>query len=61
MRKPAKNLLRLPLEKRAEMAFREAVEAVVEEHIRLKLPLHVWLDGKVVEVSPNGSRKTRKK
>lgn len=60
MKKPAKSLLQLPLEKRAEMAFREAVERVVEEHVRLKLPLHVWRDGKVVEVSPNRPQKTRK-
>ena len=40
------------MEKRAEMAFEEAVEEVIEEHTRLGLPLHIWLDGKVVELFP---------
>jgi hypothetical protein len=53
MRRPSKNVLRLSLEKRAEMAFKEAVEEVIVEHARLNLPLHVWRDGKVVELSPD--------
>jgi demethoxyubiquinone hydroxylase (CLK1/Coq7/Cat5 family) len=39
------------MEKRAEMAFKEAVEEVIEEHARQGLPLHIWRDGKVVKLS----------
>jgi len=45
-------ILRLPMEKRAEMAFREAVEEVIDEHVRLHLPIYVSHSGKVVELSP---------
>ena len=45
-------ILQLPMEKRAEMAFREAVEGVISEHLRLKLPIYVSRDGRVVELSP---------
>jgi hypothetical protein len=51
MKKASKQVLRLPLEKRAEMAFKEAVEEVIYEHARLGLPLHVWKNGKVVGLS----------
>ena len=53
MKTASRNILRLPLEKRAEMAFKEAVDEVIDEHVRLKLPLHIWRDGKVVELSPD--------
>ena len=49
-------MLRLPLEKRAEMAFKEAVEEVIDEHARLGLPLHIWRNGKVVGLSPEEMR-----
>ncbi len=32
------------------MAFKVAVEKVMEEHARLGLPIYVWRDGKVVEI-----------
>ena len=48
MNQVSKNILRLPLEKRAEIAFKEAVEGVIDEHARLGLPLRIWRDGKVV-------------
>ncbi len=32
------------------MAMKAAVEKVIEEHIRLGLPLHIMRDGKVVAV-----------
>ena len=48
MNQVPKNILRLPLEKRAEIAFKEAVEGVIDEHARLGLPLYIWRDGKVV-------------
>jgi hypothetical protein len=51
MKRASKSVLRLPLEKRAEMAFREAVDEVIDEHARLGLPLHVWRNGKVVALS----------
>jgi hypothetical protein len=51
MKRAAKSVLRLPLEKRAEMAFREAVDEVIDEHARLGLPLHIWRNGKVVALS----------
>ena len=49
-------ILRLPLEKRAELAFREAVEEVIAEHARLGLPLYIGRRGKVVKLSPNEVR-----
>jgi demethoxyubiquinone hydroxylase (CLK1/Coq7/Cat5 family) len=45
-------VLQLPMEKRAEMAFREAVEEVISEHLRLNLPIYVSRNGRVVELSP---------
>jgi hypothetical protein len=56
MTKPSKDLLKLPLEVRAEMAMKAAFEKVVEEHIRSGRPMHIWRDGKVVEVSPQELR-----
>jgi hypothetical protein len=35
----------------AEIAFKEAVEEVIDEHARLGLPLYIWRDGKVVGLS----------
>jgi hypothetical protein len=52
MRHIPKSILRLPLQKRAEMALREAVNGVIDEHARLGLPLYIGRDGKVVELSP---------
>lgn len=52
-------LLDLPLEVRAEMAFKEAVEEVMEDHIRSGRPIHIWRDGKVVEVSADELRAHR--
>jgi hypothetical protein len=52
-----KNILRLPLEKRAEMAFKEAVAEVIDEHARLGLPLYIGRAGRVVELSPDKVRR----
>jgi hypothetical protein len=49
--KPPANVLDLPLEQRAEMALKAAVEKVIVEHARLGLPIYVWRDDKVTEVS----------
>jgi len=51
MSRVPQSVLRLPLEKRAEIAFKEAVEEVIAEHARLDLPLYIWRDGKVVGLS----------
>lgn len=52
MSKPSKDVLRLPLEKRAEIAFKIAVAKAIDEHARLGLPIYIWRNGKVVELSP---------
>jgi hypothetical protein len=51
MKKSSKSVQRLPMEKHAEMAFKEAIEEVIDEHARLRLPLHVWRSGRVVRLS----------
>lgn len=57
MSKPSKRVLRLPLEKRAEIAFRVAVAKAIDEHSRLGLPIYIGRDGRVVEVSPKDAQK----
>jgi len=59
MTKLPPNILDLPLEIRAEMALKAAVEKVVEDHIRSGRPIHIWRDGKVVEVSADELRAQR--
>jgi hypothetical protein len=49
----------LSLTQRAEMALKEAVEEVMEDHIRTGRPIHIWRDGKVVEVSAEELRAER--
>ena len=56
MNKPSKSVLRLPLERRAEIAFKIAVRKAIEEHTRLGLPVFVWRDGRIEEI-----RKPRRK
>jgi hypothetical protein len=56
MKKPPANVLELPFEERALMALEAAVEKVWEEHAREGLPIYIWRDGKVVEVSPEEVR-----
>jgi hypothetical protein len=56
MNKPSKSVLRLPLEKRAEIAIKLAVRKAIDEHTRLGLPVYIWRDGRIVEI-----RKTRAK
>jgi hypothetical protein len=51
MTKPPANVLELPLEERAEMALKVAVEKVIIEHAREGLPTYIWRDGRVVEMS----------
>ncbi len=52
MNKPSKAVLRLPLSRRAEIAFKIAVAKAIDEHARLGLPIYVWRDGRVVELAP---------
>jgi hypothetical protein len=56
MSKPSKAVLRLPIEKRAEIAFKIAVAKAIDEHARLGLPVYIWRDGQVVELSPDEVR-----
>ncbi|HXW22479.1 MAG TPA: hypothetical protein VEK14_06180 [Rhodomicrobium sp.] len=56
MTKAPANVLELPLEVRAEMALKAAVEQVIIEHARKGLPIYVWRDGKVVEIPPDELR-----
>ena len=46
----------MPLEKRAEIAFKIAVAKAIDEHARLGLPIYIWRDGRVVELSPEEVR-----
>ena len=50
MIKPSSSVLQLPLEERALMALKAAIESVIEEPAREGLPAHIWRDGKVVAV-----------
>jgi hypothetical protein len=56
MSKPTKAVLWLPLEKRAEIAFKIAVAKAIDEHARLGLPVYIWRDGRVVALSPDEVR-----
>lgn len=56
MTKPPENVLDLPLEQRAEMALKAAVEEVIVEHARLGLPIYIRHDGRVGEVAPDELR-----
>jgi len=38
------------------MAFKAAVEKVIIEHARRGLPMYIWRDGKIVELSPEELR-----
>jgi hypothetical protein len=58
--KVSKKVLRLPLEKRAEIAFKVAVAKAIDEHSRLGLPVYIWRNGEVVELSPNEVRNPSK-
>jgi hypothetical protein len=57
MTKPPANVLELPLEVRAEMALKAAVEKVITAHALKGLPIYIWRDGKVVEISSEELRR----
>lgn len=46
----------MSLSERANMAMREAVQGVVEDHMRTGRPLIIWKDGKVVKAASCGLR-----
>ena len=52
MSKPSKEVLRLPIEKPAEIAFKVAVAKAIDEHTRLGLPFYVWRNSRVAKLSP---------
>lgn len=54
-----RDIVSLPMEERALMALREAVEGVIQEHERLQIPLHVWRDGRVAAVPAKEIRNGR--
>jgi hypothetical protein len=51
MSKPSKDVLLLPIEKRAEIAFKVAVAKAIDEHTRLGLPVYIWRNDRVVKLS----------
>ena len=58
MSKPSKQILQLPIEKRAEIAFKIAVAKAIDEHTRLGLPVYVWRNSRVVRLSPKRTGKS---
>jgi hypothetical protein len=61
MSKPSKDVLRLPIEKRAEIAFKVAVARAIDEHTRLGLPVYIWRNSRVVKLSPNKTRNSSRR
>ena len=61
MSKPPKDVLRLPIEKRAEIAFKVAVAKAIDEHTRLGLPVYIWRNSRVVKLSPNKTRNSSRR
>lgn len=61
MSKPSKDVLRLPIEKRAEIAFKVAVAKAIDEHTRLGLPVYVWRNSRVVKLSPDKTRNSSRR
>jgi hypothetical protein len=52
MNKPSQDVMRLPIEQRAEIAFKAAVARAIDEHARLGVPIYSWHNKKVVKLSP---------
>ncbi len=51
MTKPLANVLELPILERAQVALEEAVRKLQIDRAHRGLPIHVWQDGKIVEIS----------
>lgn len=45
-----------PLVAKAERAMKEAVAAAIAEHWRAGRPVHVWKNGRVVALYPDGTQ-----
>lgn len=60
MNKLSKDILQLPIEKRAEIALKIAVAKAIDENVRLGIPVYVWRRGKVVKLSPREARNSSK-
>ena len=61
MSKPSKDVLRLPIEKQAEIASKVAVAKAIDEHTRLGLPVYIWRNSRVVKLSPNKTRNSSRR
>jgi len=63
MSKPSRDVLRLPIEKRAEIAIKVAVAKAIDEHTRLGLPVYIWRNDRVVKLpshrTPSSSRRPK--
>lgn len=46
----------MPLQKRAEIAFKIAVAKAIDENARLGVPIYVWRDGRVIALSSDEVR-----
>jgi len=51
MTKTATDISRLPLEERAEIAFKVAVAKAIDEHVRLGSAVYISRKGKIVKLS----------
>ncbi len=65
MNKTSQDVMRLPIEQRAEIAFKAAVARAIDEHARLGVPIYIWRNKKVVKLSPRAvlgrSKRRRRK
>lgn len=50
MKKPSGKKSKLSIHRRAEIAFKLAVDNALRQHARAGLPVYVWRNGKVVEI-----------
>ena len=61
MSKPSRDILQLPIEKRAEIALKAAVAKAIDEHTRLGLPVYIWRNSRVVKLSSNKRRNSSRR
>jgi hypothetical protein len=61
MSKPSREVLQLPIEERAEIAFKVAVAKAIDEHTRLSLPVYIWRHSRVVKLSPDKTNKSSRR
>jgi len=58
MSKPSREVLQLPIEKRAEIAFKVAVAKAIDEHTRLGLPVYIWRNNRVMSTRRSSARRS---